>query len=33
MCTKLLKAREVDVGSGEETGIEVDGGVEVGMGC
>ena len=32
MWTKLLKAREVEVGSEEETGIDVDGGAEVGMG-
>ena len=32
MWTKLLKVREVDVGSEEETGIEVDGGAEVEMG-
>ena len=31
MWTKLLKAREVDVGSEEETGIEVDGDAEGGM--
>ena len=32
MWTKLLKAKEVDVESEEETGIDVDGGGEVGMG-
>ena len=31
MWTKLLKAREVEVGAEEETGKEVDGGAEVGM--
>ena len=32
MWIKLLKAREVEVGSEEETEIEVDGGVEVEIG-
>ena len=30
--TKLVKAREVEVEGEEETGIDVDGGAEVGMG-
>ena len=32
MWRKLLKAREVEVGGEEETGIDVDGGAEGGMG-
>ena len=32
MWKKLVKAREVEVGGEEETGIEVDGGAEGGMG-